>query len=132
MPGGSIIVYFTPTRDHTFNYTNTYDPYGSGFYYINESRVFAKRYYSNNNSIPYYEFSTWEMCYLLDSYLGLGYDYIDDHLYANESPINWNVIPKYFKNINQNTPFYNYAYIYHDLHVEYGRFNGFEPPVSCE
>ena len=115
-------MYFTPTRDYTFNYTNTHDPYGTDFYYINDSRVFAKKY---PGYVPNYEFSTWEMCYLLDSYLGLGYDYINDHLYANESPANWNVIPK--------TKIYNNMnYIYHDLHVEYGRFNGFEPPVSCE
>ena len=110
---------YIPTRDHTFDYTNTHDPYGSEFYYINDSRVFAKRYYNNPN--PYYEFSVWEMCYLLDSYLGLGYDYIDDHLYAHEFPVNWTVISITFKNTNVNTPFYNYTYIYHQLHMEYGR-----------
>ena len=117
--GEQYSVCYIPTRDHTFDYSNTYDPYGSENSYINESRVFAKRYYNSPN--PYYDFSVWEMCYLLDSYLGLGYDYIDDHLYVQEFPVNWTVTPKTFKDNHQNTPFYNYTYIYHQLHVEYGR-----------
>ena len=103
---------YIPTRDHTFNYTNTYDPYGSEGNYLNESRVFAKRIKQN-----YYDYilEGLEMCYCLDSYLGLGYDYIiNNQLYFREFPVNWTVTPNSFFQ-------YPYYYCYHDLHVEYGR-----------
>ena len=116
--GANHSVCYIPTRDNDFNYTNTYDPYGSGYYYINESRVFAQRY----QQLPYpsfeYIIDYFEMCYLLDSYLGLGYDYINDHLYAHEFPVKWTVTA-----INEhynNAPIYHY-YFYHNLHVDYGR-----------
>ena len=118
-PGGVATICYVPTRDHHFDYTNTRDPYGSEFFYINDSRVFAKRFYNTNN--PYYEFDMLEMCYLLDSYLGLGYDYISDNLYPNEFPVNWDITPITFKNQTPNTPYFKYTYIYHDLYVEYGR-----------
>lgn len=111
-PIGSLICYI-PTRDHTFNYTNTCDPYGSEFFYVNDSRVFAKRY-NQSIPVPNYIFDVYEMCASLDSYLGLGYEYINDHLYINEFPVNWTVTPQ--------TKSYNtWNYIYHDLYVEYGR-----------
>lgn len=105
------VVCYIPTRSHTFDYTNTYDPYYSGYYYINESRVFAKKYTS---PYPNYIFQLFEMCYCLDSYLGLGYDYIDDGLYDNEHPVNWiiNCI-----SVHPNPSWY---YYYHQLKVEYG------------
>lgn len=105
------VVCYIPTRDHTFNYTNTHDPYGSEDYYINDSRVFAKKFLQPD---PDHVLEGLEMCYCLDSYLGLGYDYISDHLYVHEFPVNWTVTPFSFSQY----PFY---YIYHNLHVEYGR-----------
>ena len=128
-PGGPVAVCYVPTRDHTFDYTNTYDPYGSESGYINESRVFAKRYQQQPNPNFGYTFDVWEMCYLLDSYLGLGYDYISDHLYVHEFPVNWTVTPKTFKNTTSNSPFYKYTYIYHQLHVEYGRSFIVDQPI---
>ena len=103
-------VCYIPTRSHTFDYTNTYDPYISGYNYINESRVFAKKY-----TQPYlYIFHIYEMCYCLDSYLALGYDYINDNLYSHEHPVCWTVTPV------TNTPNPYRYYYYHQLHVEYG------------
>lgn len=110
-PGGLPIICFIPTRDHTFNYTNTYDPYGSENYYLNDSRVFAKRYSRPSSG---YTFEGLEMCYCLDSYLDLGYSYINDGLYTNEFPVNWTVTPIEFHDNS-------YYYYYHDLYVEYGR-----------
>ena len=107
---GPVICYI-PTRDHSFNYTNTFDPYGSQNYYFNDSRVFAKRY---EQLPPAYILSDVEMCYCLDSYLGLAYDYIDDGLYVHEFPVNWTVTPLYLYKK------YSY-YIYHELYVEFGR-----------
>lgn len=109
-PIGPMVCYI-PTRNHDFNYTNTYDPYGSENSYINESRVFAKRY---SQPSPGYIFEGLEMCYCLDSYLGLGYDYINDHLYTHEFPVSWTVS-------SIETYDYSYYYYYHNLHVEYGR-----------
>ena len=110
-PSGHYAICYIPTRNHTFNYTNTYDPYGSQNYYFNDSRVFAKRYRS---PYPEYVFQGLEMCYCLDSYLGLGYDYIKDNLYPHEFPVCWTVTPIEFHNSL-------YYYYYHNLHVEYGR-----------
>lgn len=117
-PGGQLVVCFIPSRNHDFNYTNTYDPYGTD--YINDSRVFAIR-----NSLPSldYTLDTWELCCCLDSYLGLAYEYINDNLYTNEHPVNWTVAPaSVFIN--------NYVYYhYHQLHVEYGTLITPGPPT---
>lgn len=109
-PNGAVC-YF-PTRNHTFDYTNTFDPYSSGYYYINESRVFAKKY----RDACTYALDPFEMCYCLDSYLGLGYDYINDNLYDHEYPVCWAIVP-------QTIHLYPYSYwtYYHQLLVEYGR-----------
>lgn len=125
--GGPFIMCYTPTRDYTFDYTNTHDPYGTGYYYINDSRVFAKRY---NHSSPYYIFDNWEMCYFLDSYLGLGYDYVNDNLYTNESPICWIITSiTYHNNSNINNPYY----YYHKLKVEFGQpYIPSDPPTPSD
>lgn len=111
LPEGTLIICYVPTRDHTFDYTNTYDPYVNDYYYINSSRVFAKKY---NQAYPNYVLSVFEMCYCLDSYLGLGYDYIADNLYPHEHPVCWTVKPRY---LNHN----HMHYYYHKLHVDYGQ-----------
>ena len=114
LPDGSVSVSYIPTRNHTFDYTNTYDPYHSGYY--NDSRVFAIR---NTQPINYI-LDLSEMCYCLDSYLGLGYDYISDNLYTNEHPVCWEVR---HKNL-----FYGWmSYQYHQLYVEYGRLIPSQP-----
>ena len=104
---------YLPTRDHTFDYTNTYDPYGTDYCYSNSSRVFAKLYL--NPPYPNYVLDLMEMCYCLDSYLGLGYDYINDNLYARERPVAWTVTPV---SSAQNQTIRRY---YHQLRVQYGQ-----------
>ena len=80
----SITSCYIPTRCNTFCYPNWPDPYGSNF--EGNSRVFA-----GDVSIgATINLSQEEMCYCLDSYLGLGYDYIADNpMYQYESPVNW-------------------------------------------
>lgn len=117
-PGGIIVLSYIPTRNHTFDYTNSTDSYGSN--YFGNARLFT---IESDLVTPMYMLSTDEMCYCLDSYLGLGYDYIDDHLYYNERPVCWIVdtliVPPY------DNKWYKYG---HQLYVEYGRpLNGFEP-----
>jgi len=65
-----------------------------------------------------------EMCYCLDSYLGLGYDYISNNHYVNnEFPMNWIVIDTtvLFDSQKQYSCF-------HNLKVEYGCRYGAMPP----
>lgn len=117
--GGDQMVYYIPTRHYTFDFTNTCDPYSSGYFYINESRVFAQRYtYSN----PNYIFQLMEMCYCLDSYLGLGYDYIGNNSYTDERPVNWTIYC-----ISSHNNLSSWYYYYHQLYVEYGRLISHNP-----
>lgn len=110
-----IQVIYLPTRSKTFDYSYT-DPYQSYFY--NNSRVFAYLKYDVPTFSHYLELGE-EMCYCLDSYLGLGYDFINDNLYADERPVNWIVTPKStrFYDTNQNPTWWIH---YHELHVDYG------------
>lgn len=117
-PGGSIMMCYIPTRNHTFDYTNNTDPYGSNF--LGNARLFTTE---SDVVIPNNTLTTDEMCYCLDSYLGLGYDFIDDNLYTNERPVCWIVdtiiVPPH------NNRWYTYG---HQLYVEYGRpLTGNEP-----
>lgn len=99
---------YTPTRDYTFDYTNSIDPYHSDFY--DDSRVFAKR--TNNNHWSY-NLDFVDMCYCLDSYLGLGYGYINNAINPHERPVCWTV--KAASTTSNNSYWY-----YHRLHVDYG------------
>lgn len=112
LPEGTLIICYVPTRDHTFDYTNTYDPYGNDYYYLNSSRVFAKKHTQSSLN---YALSIFEMCYCLDSYLGLGCDYPNDHLYTDEHPVCWKVK---CRNVHLTHMWY---YSYHQLHVDFGQ-----------
>jgi hypothetical protein len=110
-PDGSLIQCYFPTRDHCFYYDNSHDPYGSNFYA--DSRLFTAASFS---STPNFVLSLNDMCYCLDSYLGLGYDFIGDNLYYNEHPVNWTI------NCDTVPPIdYKWYIYYHRLHVEYGQ-----------
>ena len=59
------------------------------------------------------------MCYCLDSYLGLGYDYIvNNYLYSNEHPVNWTIDTEVFSFPNHRWPTH-----FHKLTVQYGQLN---------
>ena len=111
--GGIIGECYFPTRYHTFTYLIT-DPYDSDYY--NNSRVFAKKNYSDHLD---YNLEFFEMCYCLDSYLGLGYDYISAYPYEN--PVCWHVTPKSYINPPQSIH-------YHELKVDYGQLVTINPP----
>ena len=114
-----VMVCYLPTRYQVFDYKNTNDPYLSSFY--NNSRVFAKLidHYNWSYVLPFEE-----MLYCFDSYLGLGYGYIDDNLYNDEHPVNWTVTPKseYKNNITW------WWYHHHQLRVNYGQLINANPP----
>lgn len=118
-PGGTTQIVFLPTRDHTFNYVNDRDPYGSPF--LVNSRVFAAE--GDAVSSPTFILSKDDMCYCLDSYLGLGYDFIADNLYLNEHPICWQINCLSYHPTN-----YKWWRYYHDLYVEYGQLISINPP----
>lgn len=65
------VVFYTKTREYTFDYTSNIDPYGSPSNH--NSRLFGVL------GNPYYVIPKADMCYYLDSYLGLGYDYLTDN-----------------------------------------------------
>lgn len=101
---------FFPTRKHTFNYPNYPDPYGSPFY--GNSRVFVTKddYYCDDI------LNEDEMCYCLDSYLGLGVDYIDENYYVDdEYPVYWVIKDTVVR--FENDRWHTY---FHKLKVQYG------------
>ena len=107
-----LINYYTPTRNHTFSYPNYPDPYGSQF--ASNSRLFA----GNAAIDASFNITPNAMCYCLDSYLGLGYDYIIDGIYENEHPVSW-LINTYITHFS-NEKFYTH---HHSLTVQYGQLH---------
>lgn len=103
-----MMCYF-PTRSHDFYYYSWTDPYGSPFY--NNSRLFA---YNYGNFDSTYYLSANEMCYCLDSYLGMGIDYLSAYpgIYDEELPVSWSIAG------NNDT---QRKMLYHTLTVQYGR-----------
>lgn len=125
LENGIINLSYIPSRKHTFDYTNTYDPYHSNF--TNDSRVFAKGEYGSNFYYYYYDLPILDMVYCFDSYLGLGYDFIDNTLYPNEHPVCWKVCPQSYHPENS-----NWYYIYHQLKVDYGQLISNPPGPSVD
>ena len=110
-PNGTVSSCFIPTGRLNFDYTNTYDPYHSGFY--NDSRVFAKREPVGNTNYTNYCLDALDIVYCLDSYLGLGFDHVN--LNSNDHIICWKVKP--LMNVQPNL----WRYYFHQLQVEYGQ-----------
>ena len=107
----AISLCYIPTRNYTFNYPNWPDPYGN--YFTGNSRVFAGDVSWGTN----FTLSQEVMCYCLDSYLGLGYDYIEDNpLYDNEYPVNWSIADTIIL-----FPSHKFPTHMHLLTVQYGR-----------
>lgn len=99
-------VYYTPTFTKSFNYPDYIDPYGSPCY--NNSRVFASMNSTN------YDIILW-ICYLFDSYLGLGHQYCPDGEYI----LSWEVV------YNRTTAHGQHSMEYHELKVTYGEKHEF-------
>lgn len=98
---------YLPTRTVSFDFPQWIDPYGSPFNMNSRLSVgYTEHYYLSED----------DMCYCLDSYLGLGVDYLANNYYVDdEYPIYWTIEPikKQFSNDNL------YTY-YHRLKVRYG------------
>ena len=107
----AISLCFIPTRNYTFSYPNWPDPYGNTF--TGNSRVFA----GDASLGAHINLSQNEMCYCLDSYLGLGYDYIEGNpIYSEEFPVNWLIADTIIQ-----FPLHRHPTHMHLLTVQYGR-----------
>ena len=110
--------YYIPTRNHSFSYPDCPDPYGNSF--TGNSRVFA----ADAALGATINLSKETMCYCLDSYLGLGFDYIEENpLYDNEHLINWQIRAKVKSFDDHRWPTH-----YHVLNVQYGQPLTSTPP----
>ena len=99
--------YYLYLTDVWFEYQDNTDPHNSPFY--TNSRLFAKQ--DDTFATPVLSFA--EMCYCLDSYLGLPFEYIAAHPeLQNACPVNWAIYPRVIK------PFGSHWHtFYHDLKV---------------
>ena len=108
---GHSVVCFTPTRNYTFNYPDWPDPYGNSF--TGYSRVFA----ADASLGATINLTPETMCYCLDSYLALGYDYIADNpMYYEEFPVNWVIADTVIS-----YPLHKHPTNMHLLTVQYGK-----------
>lgn len=116
--GGNVGECYFPTQSHAFNYPNYPDLLGNDF--EGNSRVFAGDISVGGVII----LTTDQMCYCLDSYLGLGYDYLDTYsMCTDEHPVNWVVSDDVFQFEGHRHPTN-----YHILTVEYGQLFTINPP----
>lgn len=118
-PGGSLVQCYVPTRSYSFYYLNSHDPYGSPF--LSDSRLFTAE--GTSSTFPNLVIPLNDMCYCLDSYLGLAYDYIADNLYYDEHPVNWTINCLIYKPDD-----YKMYIYYHELYVEFGQLITNNPP----
>lgn len=96
--------FYTPTRTISFDFPQWLDPYGSPF--EKDSRLCAGTYYLTPD----------DMCYCLDSYLGLGIDYRANNYYVDdEYPIYWTITP-----VDTLFPYSHFHSFYHRLNVRFG------------
>ena len=103
--------FYVYTRQHQFDHQSYIDPYGSPF--INNSRIYAK----HDDSYATPALSVDEMCYCLDSYLGLPFEYIQSNYYVNdEYPVDWQVTG--WEQLFFGDKFMTF---YHKLDVTFGR-----------
>ena len=96
-------IYYTLTSTRDFYYRDYIDPFGSPCYL--NSRLYASKTFYDDLK-PY-------MCYLLDSYLGLGHEYLPEDEYI----LSWNV-----RYVHGEPPFSgeNLSKDYQRLLVDYG------------
>ncbi len=101
---------FIPTRNYSFDFRYWTDIFESPF--NGNSRLCVVL---TKNSILSQE----EMCYCLDSYLGLGFEYMNNNFYINnEIPLTWTV-----ETDDAVFPHENIRKYYHILNVQYGILN---------
>ena len=104
-------VYFVYTMTQMFDFGHNIDPYGSPF--LGDSRIYAV--YGDTYATPI--LSKDNMCYCLDSYLGLPFEYLNNDLnYGNQCPVFWEV--KGYSNLFPHQHFHTY---YHEVYVDFAQ-----------
>ena len=104
--------YYIYNNTVLFNHENNIDTIDSPFY--GNSRVFAVR--SNSSVVPTLEINN--MCYCLDSYLALPFEYLQDHhssMGMINRPIHWNIYPNSYYNSTEGKYYYC-----HEVVVKFG------------
>ena len=97
--------YFTQTSSEVFYFDQNFDPYGS-------PSLWNSRLYAKNSSFNYYDLKPYdEICYYLDSYLGLGIHNRPSGKYI----ISWSLSLK-----TEYVQYYNLSIQHHELTVNYG------------
>ena len=106
--------YFVYTMTQIYDFRYYTDPYGSAF--LNNSRIYAV--FDETYATP--ELSKQEMCYCLDSYLGLPFESISTPPYfQDQRPVFWDV--RGYRHLFPNNRFYTY---YHEIAVDFGLIIG--------
>ena len=82
--------YFVYSGNKEFHYQDNIDPYGSNF--LRNSRIYAVE--GDTWWTPYLDLPL--MCYCLDSYLELPFEYIDNHNLGNQRPVLWDIDWEWF------------------------------------
>ena len=112
--------YYVFSREVTLEHQNYTDPYGSP--HIDDSRIYA--WEAEIWATPTLDFDM--MCYCLDSYLDLPFQYANQHSNMfNERPVNWKVIPNKYK-LGENK-WYTFCHI---LQVKFGRYITTQHPIA--
>ena len=115
MPGEPlpVRVYFVYASTQQFNYTDHIDPYGSDF--LGNSRIFAVE--ADTYAVPTLDLN--KMCYCLDSYLGLGFEYISNGgpSLGNQRPVRWEIQGMQYEYPEQ----HKWDVFCHILYVTYGQ-----------
>lgn len=114
--------YYVYTMNHVFDYDSYIDPYGSPFYM--NSRLYAQE--ADTYAIPEISFN--KMCYCVDSYLGLAFEYIHGYInISNQRPVEFLIEPKYYDNPYPNN---RWDIFCHELTVMYGQLVGTSNPID--
>ena len=109
----AVRTYYVYTMDVQFNYDEYIDPYGSEF--IGNSRIYAME--ADTHATP--TISANDMCYCLDSYLGLPFEYVQSyHNLVNQRPVNWKLGWEQIEFVDE----YKWDYFVHIVTVKLGRY----------
>lgn len=114
--------YYVYTTDVEFRHTDYSDPYPNESPFFGSSRIYAMEY--DIWAEPSLDLNM--MCYCLDSYLQLPFEYVNTHSnMVNQRPVHWDIVGDKYK--NGNSRWYIYSHI---LNVKFGYYVTNENPIQ--
>ena len=120
-------VYYVYTTDLLFNYDNYIDPYDSNSPFYIDSRLFAEQ--GDIEFVPIIDLD--EMCYCLDSYLDLPFNYVNTHTgFGNQRPVQWIIIPTVYEPGNYNGGAIHWYLYCHILRVRLAECIATQDPIN--